>query len=456
MRIEDAAPPAAAPSRWSRHAGLLNIAARLGGAALAFLLNILMARSMAPEGFAQVNVLLAWLALATALASLSMPMVVVRYVGEYLALGRPDMARGVVWFAVATGFAASLAVSVAAWVALHAGWLALTPQALELADLALWLLVPNVMLSVVAGVLHAMNLAVLAEAMSSLLRTTLMLAGVAWLWQAHGQVQGQAWLSPVTLMWLYLAVAVFLLVPCGLMAWRIQAGRIRARVGDCAPRIWLHAAAGLLAVQVAVTANERVDMLMLGWNAPQTETAVYAVAQRFSQTLLMAVTAVAAVLAPRFVGHLPELRAGRPGPAQAAIRATGRLATWTCVAAWLAFALAGPWLATLFGAGYAPAYLPLMILVTGQLLACLFGPALLVASLSGNVRFALLSLGMGTTLNAALNWFTVPHLGAVGAALATAAGTMVSAGVAHACMQRQLGIGTSVFARPAVSTAAGA
>ncbi|RYG07182.1 MAG: hypothetical protein EON92_18840 [Burkholderiales bacterium] len=137
------------------------------------------------------------------------------------------------------------------------------------------------------------------------------------------------------------------------------------------------------------------------------------------------------------------------------MRATGRLALWTCVVAWLAFAVAGPWLTSLFGSGYAPAYLPLMILVTGQLLACMFGPALLVASLSGNVRFALLSLGLGTALNAGLNWFTVPHLGAIGAALATAAGMLVSAGVAHACMHRQLGIGTSVFARP-VMTAAGA
>lgn len=448
MPIEDAAHSAPA-SRWARHAGLMNVGVRLAGAALAFVLNIMMARSMAPSAFAQVSVVLAWLAVATALASLSMPMVAVRYVGEYLALGRPDLARGVMVFALLTGLGTSLAVGASAWIVVHGGWLALSPQALELADLALLLLVPNVMLSVLAGLLHAMNLAVVAEAVSSLLRTTLVLAGLAWLWQ----FQEQGWLGAATLMWLYLGAALVLLAFCASLAWRVQASRIRGTTSGYAPRLWLHAAMGLLAVQVAVTANERVDLMMLGWNAAETETAIYAVAQRFSQTLLMAVTAVAAVLAPRFVGFLPELRAGRPGQAQAAIRGTARLALGTCVAAWLAFALGGPWLTTLFGSGYAPAYLPLMILVTGQLLACLFGPALLVASLSGNIRFALLSLGLGTAVNAALNWLTVPHFGASGAAIATAAGMLVSAGVAHACMHRQLGIGTSVFARPAMAPA---
>jgi len=85
-------------SRWARHAGIFNIVARLSGAGLAFLLTIMLARTMEPSGFAQVSVMLAWLAVATALGGLSMPLVVVRFVGDYVAQGRPDLARGVLLF----------------------------------------------------------------------------------------------------------------------------------------------------------------------------------------------------------------------------------------------------------------------------------------------------------------------------------------------------------------------
>ena len=50
------------PPGWRRHAGLINVAAKLSGAAFAFLLNILLARSMEPTGFAHVSLTLAWLA----------------------------------------------------------------------------------------------------------------------------------------------------------------------------------------------------------------------------------------------------------------------------------------------------------------------------------------------------------------------------------------------------------
>lgn len=80
----------------------------------------------------------------------------------------------------------------------------------------------------------------------------------------------------------------------------------------------------------------------------------------------------------------------------------------------MSFALLGPWLTRLFGAHYAAAYGPLMVLLGGQLLAALCGLAVLLAALSGHSREAILSLCMGMLVNAALNWICVPFGGGVG------------------------------------------
>lgn len=425
---------------------MLNVAARLSGAALAFLLTIMLARTMEPSGFAQVSVMLAWLAVATALGGLSMPLVVVRFVGDYVAQGRPDLARGVLVFSAFCALATATIVGAGVWAALHIGWLSLSPAATELAKLGVLLLLPNVMLTLVSGILQALNHPVLAETLGSVLRSLLMLAGLACLWPSPPI----ALLTPQTVMALYLAVSLLLLVVAGVLVWRLQRRHFKgASAAAYVPAQWLHVALGLFAVLVTVSISERIDLLMLGWLAPDSEIAVYAAAQRFGQTLLLATTAVSAVLAPQFAACLPSLREGRQAQAQALVRSTARLTLWTCAAAWLAFAATGPWLLMLYGKSYSGAYLPLMILVTGQLAACLFGPAILISTLSGNVRYTLLVLGTGMLLNAGLNWITVPHMGALGAATATAVGTLASSMLAWLFMRRQLGIETSVFA-PAV------
>ncbi|WP_084652207.1 lipopolysaccharide biosynthesis protein [Ottowia thiooxydans] len=425
------------PPGWRRHAGLINVAAKLSGAAFAFLLNILLARSMEPTGFAHVSLTLAWLAMATALGSISMPLVVVRFVGESLASDRPDLARGVLIFGFGSALLTSLLLMAAAWVVLQLGWIEPTASSIPLVKIGLALLLPNVLVSVLAGSLQALHHALLAEVLSSMLRTVLMLLGLAALWPAAG-----TWLSPAVVMDLYLAVSVLLLLIASALTYQLQRRAIPQVAPGYAPRPWAQAAVGVLAVLLVAAANERLDLLLLGWQAPESSVAVYAVAQRFSQTVLMAVNAITTVMAPQFVACLPALRAGNTQQAQEVVARSTRLVVLTCFAALMSFALLGPWLTRLFGAHYAAAYGPLMVLLGGQLLAALCGPAVLLAALSGHSREAILSLCMGMLVNAALNWICVPFGGAWGAATATAIGSVVCAGWANHRMRVRLGLNT--------------
>lgn len=431
----------------------MNIAARLGGAVLAFLLTIILARTMDAAAFAQVSLALAWLGLATVLGCAGMPLVVMRFVGENLAHGRPDLARGVMLYSLGTSLLAAALLAGAGWLAVRAGVPRLTPQTLELAGLGFALVVPNVLLTVVAGILQGLDHALAAETLNSILRSLLMLAGIASLWPGADGPK----LDADAVLWLYFWVSVLLLVAGLALAFHFQ-HRLPAglRPASFEPRHWFTTGLGLLTVLLALAAAERIDLIMLGWTGSHDAVAVYAVAQRFAQTVNMALNALAVVLAPRFVACLPQLRHGHRGPAQAVVRIAGRYSLWTCLVAWVGFAVAGPWLTALFGHGYASAYLPLTILVTGQLLAALFGPALIVATLSGHVSLTLGSLAAGIAANAALNWVSVPYWGANGAAGAAAAGTIVAAALAQYLVRQRLGLDTVLWRplalRPARST----
>lgn len=434
----DVVPPAPAPMR---HTGLLNIVVKLGGTALGFALNIMLARSLTASGFAEVSLALAWLALATALGSLSTPLLLMRVVGESLALGRPDLARGVIRFALLAALLCAATLSATALLALHLGWLAPATADPQLALLCLALILPNVLLSVLTGLLQALRQVVLAELLGTALRSLLMLAALAALTAGSDGTP----LSATRVMALYLGVALALLALAAWLARRAQHAALRTRAVAYQPGPWAAAGLGLLVIVLAVAATERLDLLMLGWRAAPDEVAQYSVAQRFAQILLFAVNAVGAALAPQFMALLPALRAGRGEAAEALVRSSARLSLWTCLAAWLGFALLGPWMTRWFGAGYAAAYAPLLILVSGQLIAALFGPGVLLATLTGSTRFVLADLGLAMALNAALNWFAVPHWGAVGAAGATACAGIFSAALAQAWLRRQLGIDIGVL-----------
>lgn len=420
--------------------GAINIGVKLGGAGLAFALNILLARTMSVEGFAQVSVAFAWLAVLTIAGTLSMPLLMVRFAGDHLQSGRADLARGVVRFGVlaATGAAVLLTALGAALLAF--GPADLAGAARPVAWLVLLLLLPTVMLGLGTGVLQAFQHAVAAEALNSLLRPLLVGATVLAAWAVLGEH-----VAAHQVLFVHLGVTLFLLAVAAVLAWRAQHGALGRAPAAFAVREWSTAAAGLLLVLVMAGFAERLDLFLLAARAPTEEVAPYAVAQRFAQTVLLAINAVAAVMAPQFAAALPALRAGQGEAAESIARSAGRLAFAACAGAWLVFALAGPWLVLLFGPAYAGAHLPLVVLVGGQVVACLFGPALLLATLTGHSRLAVLALAVGMAANAAVNWLAVPHWGGLGAALGGAVGAVVTAAVAHRLVTRRIAIAISVL-----------
>lgn len=417
-------------------------AARLASTLASFVLFIVLARVMVPAEFAGVALAWAWLALLMSVASLSMPLVMVRVVPAELAAGRADLARGALRFARLAALAVALVLACAAWAVPWLHPAALGPQALALAPLVAALLLPSVLLTLLTGELQAIKRVLGAEVLINLLRPLLVLAALGLAWQ-FGWWPLQA--RPVLL--LYLA-ATLLIVP---LAWaHARSGwpqALRSARPAFAVRPWWQLAASYLAVTWASVLGERVDLLLLGLTAPPDQVAVYAVAQRFAQATSTVLTAVPAVLAPRLVERLADVHAGRVEVVQSMVRDNARTGFKVTGLACLGLCGVALVLPLLFGKVYADARWPTLVLAGGLLLGSLTGPGAVVVTLCDAPRLALAGVLAGVVVNATLNLLLVPYWGPIGAAVATASGMVVVGLLCWYWAWRHLGLDTSVIGR---------
>ena len=424
-----------------QRSGWVNAAAKIAGTGLSFLLLAALARSMTPEAFADFAVVFAWVILATVVVGSSLPLLTLRFVAENLARGRADLARGIANFSLAVTTSAAVVVAGVAALLLFTGVVDLPRDLGATGLVAAGLLPPGVALLVLAGILQGLKRVTAAELLSNALRPALALAALGAVVLTHGLP-----LSTPSVYEIYLAATWATLAACAVFtAWAVPPEMSRARA-TYTPRVWIHASFAFLAVMVAAALNERIDLLVMGIAAPPAKVAVYAVAARFAQTVFATVNASSAVMAPRLVERLPQLEAGEWVSTQLLVRSTARTMVAVSLVALVALALAGPWLLKLFGPSYSGALVPLLVLVAGQVVAALFGPAVAVATFVGRTRLAVASLVAGILTNAGLNLALVPSLGALGAALATATGMTVAAVVGWALVSSALHLDTSVFA----------
>lgn len=420
----------------------MNIVAKGGGAALSFLLYVVLARAMTPEGFADVALVLAWLAIATSLAGASAPLVLVRHVPESMAQGRADLTRGVIRFSFLSTGAIAAGVSVIAAGAIFSGLVGIKGESAASALFGAALLLPSVLLLDLAGLLTGLKRAAMAELLVNVARPFFTIAALAVFWA----FQPPPTTSP-TVVATYLGASLVMAMVTLAYTRSVVPLEVRHAPPAYAIGEWLRSATGFMGIAIALAIHERIDLLMMGMIAAPTEVAAYAVAARFAQTVVVAASAVGAVMAPHLVERLADMRQGRRTEAQLLVRTAARHAFLLSLAALAAFALLGPLLLGLLGPHYEQAYVPLLILATGQAIAALAGPATGVAALSGSPRIAIVSLSAGIVVNAAMNAALVPVWGARGAALATATGMVVAAVAAWLWTRRKLHIDASVFAR---------
>jgi O-antigen/teichoic acid export membrane protein len=375
------------------------------------LLQFGMVRLLRPEAYGEFMYAYTWYVALLPFAALGLHEATVRFISEYRARedgpafhGFLSWSRGVT---LAAGFLVA-AVAMAVTLALRSR---MTPTLFIALALA-WIYVPLGTTGTLASmVLRGLERFVAAQAPPQIVQP-LLAVGLAWLLVVG---LGMAPTAVTGMLALLAAVVVFV----GLSTWFAWS---RARTVLPTPQRqrrtteWVNASAHFLGL-AAVPLLLRADVLLLGVFRGTFEAGVYATVVQLQLLTAFGFNTLMVVLAPAISRlHAQRDRAELQRGLRLSLFGTGTIALG--VAAGLA--LFGSPVLRLFDPAFAVGYVPLMILVGGQLYHVFTGPVGRVLTMTGRHRPAFwLALGAALT-NAASNVVLIPLMGLEGAALATA------------------------------------
>lgn len=407
------------------------------GTLVTFGIGILLARPLGPEGYGVYGTALAIVSLLSVVATLGIPLVATRELAAAKAQGDAAALAGHRrWFPRLV-----LATSLATAAVLLLGLLLLGPVvAPRVREVLVWaaLLLPGMAACTLASaMLRGLGDVVMGQTLEVLVRPLLFAAGLAalYLLAVH--------LTPERAM---ITQCLSTATAAALGFWWLGARwseDVRTAVPQRALRRW-KASAWPLAVMDSFRAVEgNYGVLLVSALSTTTEAGL----------LRVALASLALCVAPISLQNLIVAPYLSEAAAQARIQQVQRIAAGSALfmaaavgAVTLFFVLAGPWLLpTVFGAGFAPAYRPLVILCLGQFVTAAAGPGVTLLAMLHAEKAAARTFAVPTLLGAASVVVVAPLAGATGAAAVMLASSILRAAMVRQAVWKHAGIRISVL-----------
>lgn len=421
-----------------RRAAMGVFAIRIGGAALAYGTQVLLARLMGQSDYGLFALVWVWIAILGHGSLWGLGQAACRFIPLYRAQGRADLVRG---FIVGGGalVLAGAATSAAAAGALLWAWPGtLEPDLARALALALLVLPAFSAQDFLEGVARSFHWTGLAIAPPYLLRQALIIAAMA-----GGVALGLPPTPSLAVACVLAATLASLAVQAALLARRLR----RTLPGGplvVQPRPWLTAALPIAFVEFGTLGLCFVDVVLLGLLLPPEAVAVYFAATRIQQFVVFVPYAASAATAARFAEAQARGDKARLG---ALVADTARLTSAATLLVGAGILIVAPLLLALFGPGFAASREVLAILVLGAVVQAAFGPAEDVLTMIGGERLCALVSAAALALAATLLVLLVPLWGVTGAALAMAVSSTLRGLGLSLTARRRLGLSTHILAR---------
>jgi O-antigen/teichoic acid export membrane protein len=410
-----------------------------------FFTAVLLARMLGAEGYGIYAYAFALVTLLAMPAKAGLPQLVVRETARGVANGRPDLVSGVWRWCGRFTAVLSLLLAAIAWLVL---WWGGERVGGVYASTLLWAvaLTPLAALGNLRGAaLRGLRRIVQGQLPEFVLTPGLFLALLAGVALAGGG------LTPPLAMALHVAAAAAAFVAGAWMLWRFAPTAVRSAAAAYEGRAWLASAVPLAFVSGMQLVNHHTSILMLGIFLAPAEVGIFRVAVQTAALAAFGLQVVASVMGPRIAevyAHGERKRLQRLATGAARVGLAFNLAL-TAV-----FLVVGPWLLPmLFGEPFAAAYVPLVILLCGQLINSVTGLVASLLNMTGHERDTARGVAVGAGVNVLLNLLLVPSFGLLGAAVATAVSLVTWNVLLWFAVRRRLGVDSSAVGRLAPRTA---
>ena len=420
--------------------GLGSLALKLGGTALGFLIAVLLARSLGPEGFGVYAFVLSIVTLLAIPTQLGLPQLVVRETAKTQAAKQWGLMLGLWRWSTLVVWLFSSFVLVLAFIGLWFFGDQLSP--LTRATLVAGLpLVPLIALGNLRGAaLRGLRYVVVGQLPDHVFRPGLFLV----MCLAVLLVFPAQTLTATTAAGLHSLASA---IAFGLGAWLLWRNRPIELVSRPPPvyaaRAWTVSALPLALTAGLQVINGQIGILLLGLFASIETVGFYKVAVAVAQLIIFGLGAVNLVVMPYFARLYAQ---GDRVRLQQLVTLSARAILALAVPMTLFFVFFGEaFLSLAFGPDYVAGYTALAILAVGQLVNAAMGSVGVLLNMTGHERYTLRGFAIAAMANVLLGLILIPLFDLIGAALATAATLVIWNMLLRRAVWRLIQIETTAF-----------
>lgn len=419
--------------------GVGSLSANIAGTGLAFLVVVVLARTLGPDGYGVYAFVIALIQLLGIPALLGLPQLMVRETARAEARGEWGRMRGL--WRWSTGAVALFSLVIASSAALV---LAVLGDRVD-ETRAVSLLVGLLLIPLLAlGNLRGAALRGLRRVVLGLLPEHVLRPGLLVLFVVSAIIFGPVQSTPIAAVALHILAAAIAFAVGALLLYRARPVALIARPEPVyQPRQWLAAAVPLAFIVGLQIINQNTDILMLGLLRQDVEVGVYRVAAQLALAVGIVFTAVNLVVAP----YIVRLHAqGDHQRLQLVATRSARVALTFAFPAVAVLTIFGrEVIGLLFGEAYTVGGLTLVILSWGQLVKAVTGCVATLLNMVGLERETLRGLAIAAIVNITLNLLLIPSFGIEGAAVASTVALITWNVLLWRAASCHLGINSSAF-----------
>jgi len=207
-------------------------------------------------------------------------------------------------------------------------------------------------------------------------------------------------------------------------------------------RLWILISLPMLIVDGFLQLITSADVIMVSFFEEPDQVAIYFAASKTLALVHFVYFAVRAASAHRFSRYLhSDDMTGLAAYVRQAVHWT----FWPSVGAGIGLLVIAPWLLELFGSGFAEGYLIIAVLMIGVLARASIGPADALLTMTGLQKTCAVIYGTTFVLNVVLNLIFIPWLGLMGAAAATSCAILFETTALAFAAKRKLNITTFIL-----------
>jgi O-antigen/teichoic acid export membrane protein len=408
-----------------------------GGIALAYLLQVLLARWMGAAEYGTYSYVFAWASTIALVSGLGLPAAALRFIPAYEAEKRPSLLRGLLRRSTQLTLSLSVAFSMASTVVVSVLHELGVVNQLALLLLGSWSVPVLALLKLQTEFLRARRRLALAYAPILLIRPFLIAGG------ALVVVLLTDDLTSTHVMGLVLAALTLVIAARSVGVRRAYGDELWGTRPEYRTRYWLRTSLPLFMIASFVFILGQADLLMVGMFLDSTSVGLYRVAARTAAFVTLALIAVNTVTAPLISSV--HARKGTRG-LQDLVGISVHLIFWPSLGLTVLLLVFGEPVLAFFGPDFTVARPSLQILALGHLVAAATGPVGYLLNLTGFQDSSARILGSSAVSNIILNALLIPTFGMEGAAFATAV-TVTGSNIAlYILAVKKLGVHASILA----------